>query len=137
VAGLTSTSASFHRGQNPRKQSQSKRSAGRTLIVGEPQPMRRQLLEEHAILGLEIVDHVALVLVDPASQGDHEEPERIRKRRHEAAYQRHTAASSDRERPPHLPRVQIRLAWTSIELSDTTGSSPQQRGTGAGATAEA
>jgi hypothetical protein len=35
------------------------------LIVGEAQPARAELLAEHAVLGLEILDHLALLLVDP------------------------------------------------------------------------
>jgi hypothetical protein len=38
--------------------------------VGESQPPRPELLAEHPILRLEIVDHFALLLVDPAGQGD-------------------------------------------------------------------
>jgi hypothetical protein len=53
------------------------------LIVGEAQPARAELLAEHAILGLEIVDQVTLVLVDPARQRNNEEPERKRERSHE------------------------------------------------------
>jgi hypothetical protein len=49
----------------------------------EAQPAGAKLLAEHAILGLEIVDDVALVLVDPARQGHNEELERIREPRHE------------------------------------------------------
>ena len=40
------------------------------LIVGESQPTRPELLAEHPILRLEILDHLALLLVDPAGQGD-------------------------------------------------------------------
>ena len=53
------------------------------LIVRESEPSRADLLVEHAILGPEIVDHVALVLVDPARQRNNEELERIRERGHE------------------------------------------------------
>ena len=53
------------------------------LIVGEAQPARAELLAEHAILGLEIVDQVTLVLVDPARQRNNEEPERKRERSQE------------------------------------------------------
>src|SRR6516164_5738783 len=44
------------------------------LIVGEGQPARSELLAEHAILRLEIIDHLVLLLVDPARQGNNEEP---------------------------------------------------------------
>jgi hypothetical protein len=36
------------------------------LIVGEAQPPRAELLSEHVVLFLEIVDHVALLRMDPA-----------------------------------------------------------------------
>jgi hypothetical protein len=48
----------------------------------ESQSSRSELLPEYAILRLEIVDHLALVLVDPASKGNQEELERMRERRH-------------------------------------------------------
>jgi hypothetical protein len=64
------------------------------LIVGEAQPTRAELFAEDAILGLEIVDDLALLLVDPACERDHEEPERVRQRRHEAQGSR-----SAQERP--------------------------------------
>ena len=40
------------------------------LVVGEPETARTELLSKDAILGLEIVDDLALLLVDPAGQGD-------------------------------------------------------------------
>jgi hypothetical protein len=52
------------------------------LVVGESQPSRPELLSKHAILRPEIVDHLALVLVDPAGQGDKEKLERMRERSH-------------------------------------------------------
>ena len=59
------------------------------LVVGEAQPSWSQRLPEHAILGLEIRDHVALVLVDPAGQGNDENLEWVREGSHQdAAYQR-------------------------------------------------
>ena len=45
-----------------------------SLIVGEPEPPRSELLTENAILLLQIVDDVALLLVDPAGQRDQKEP---------------------------------------------------------------
>ena len=53
------------------------------LIIGEAQPAGAALLAEHAILGLEIADHIALLFVDPARQGNNEKPERRRVRRHQ------------------------------------------------------
>jgi hypothetical protein len=42
------------------------RGQANPLIVGEPESPRSELLAEHAILLLQIVDDVALLLVDPA-----------------------------------------------------------------------
>ena len=44
------------------------------LIVRKPEPPRSELLTENAILLLQIVDDVALVLIDPAGQRDEQEP---------------------------------------------------------------
>jgi hypothetical protein len=52
------------------------------LVVGEPETARTQLLSKDAILGLEIVDDLALLLVDPAGEGDEEKPQRLRIRKH-------------------------------------------------------
>jgi hypothetical protein len=85
---------------------------------------RAELLAEHPILGLEIVDHVALLLVDPARQGNNEEPEWIRERSHELSVSEERsgliqAASS----PGHIPQA---AGWgrasALIELLDITGS---------------
>ena len=54
------------------------------LVVGEPETARTELLSKDAILGLEIVDDLALLLVDPAGQGDEEKPQRVRNRNHRA-----------------------------------------------------
>jgi hypothetical protein len=42
------------------------------LIVGESHPPGAELLPQHAVLSLEIVDDIELLLVDPAGQGDEE-----------------------------------------------------------------
>ena len=52
------------------------------LVVGEPEPPRSELLAQNAILLLQIVDDVALLLVDPAGQRDQKEPERMPERNH-------------------------------------------------------
>ena len=53
---------------------------------------RTELLSEDAILFLEIVDDVALLLVDPPSNGDDEALQGLWKRKHtERAYQRWVA----------------------------------------------
>ncbi len=60
--------------------------------VGEPETARTELLSEDAILFLEIVDDVALLLVDPPSNGDDEALQGLWKRKHtERAYQRWVA----------------------------------------------
>jgi hypothetical protein len=53
--------------------------------VRKSQPSRPELLAEHAILRLEVLDHLALVLVDPAGQGEKEKLERMRDRKHEGS----------------------------------------------------
>ena len=45
-----------------------------TLIVGEPHPPGAELLAQYAVLLLQIVDHTALLLMDPPSQRDEEKP---------------------------------------------------------------
>ena len=44
------------------------------LIIGEPEPPRSELLAQHAVFLLQIVDDLALLLVDPAGQRDQKEP---------------------------------------------------------------
>lgn len=46
------------------------------LGVGEAEPAGGELFAQHSILCLEIVDDVALLLVDPAGHGDDEELQR-------------------------------------------------------------
>jgi hypothetical protein len=41
------------------------------------------LLSEHAVLRLEILDHLALLLVNPGREGAKEQLERMREQRHE------------------------------------------------------
>ena len=65
------------------------------LVVGKPQAARTELHSKNAILGLEIVDHFALLLVNPARQGNNQEPERVRQRRPDAQ------SSRSDEEPPH------------------------------------
>ena len=54
------------------------------LVVGEPGTARTELLSKDAILGLEIVDYLALLLVDPSGQSDEEKPQRVENRNHRA-----------------------------------------------------
>ena len=52
------------------------------LVVGESETTGTELLSKDAILRLEIINYLALVLVDPACQGDKEKPQRVRDRDH-------------------------------------------------------
>ena len=52
------------------------------LDVGEAEPAGGELFAQHPVLCLEIVDDVALLLVDPAGHGDDEELQRVGKRAH-------------------------------------------------------
>jgi hypothetical protein len=45
------------------------------LGIGEPETTRTELLSKDTILGLQILNHLALLLVDPAGQSDEEEPQ--------------------------------------------------------------
>src|ERR1700704_4252847 len=79
------------------------------LVVRESQRSRSELLSEHAILGLEIVDHLALLLVDPAGQGDKEklngcEPGAFKRPEYQRATGRHSRAAAI----DSLPTRQIR-----------------------------
>jgi hypothetical protein len=47
------------------------------LIVGESHPPAAELIPEHSVLLTQIVDHVAMLLIDPAGQCDEEEPQRV------------------------------------------------------------
>jgi hypothetical protein len=43
---------------------------------------RRRVLAKDAILGLEILNHVALLLVDPSRERDHQKAQRVRNCNH-------------------------------------------------------
>jgi len=46
------------------------------LIVREPQSSSAKLFPQGAVLFLKVVDHVALLLVDPTGERDEHEPQR-------------------------------------------------------------
>ena len=110
--------------EHPPRQELSFGGQANALIVGEAQPARAELRAEHAILGLEIVDHVALLLVDPARQGHNEELERIREPSQELSVSEERSglvqvASS----PGYISQARsIARISTPIELLDTRGS---------------
>src|SRR5262249_59915740 len=81
------------------------------LIVGEAQPVWAELFAEHAILGLEIVDDVALVLVDPARQRNHEELERIRERGHELSVSKARSGLIERQAAADPYRLGRGAVW--------------------------
>ena len=51
------------------------------------------MLPQHAVLRLEIVDHVALLLMDPAGQRDEEKPQGRGHRRHGLQAIKHAGAT--------------------------------------------
>jgi hypothetical protein len=53
-----------------------------SLIVAEPEPPRSELLAQHVVLLLQIVDDVALLLVDPAGHRDKKKPTRMPEQNH-------------------------------------------------------
>ena len=52
------------------------------LVVGESETTRTELLSKDAVLGLEILNDLALLLVDPACQSNEEKLQRVRDRAH-------------------------------------------------------
>ena len=55
------------------------RGQAAALRVREAQTLGRELFPKDAVLFLELVDDVALLLVDPAGHGDDEDLQRVRK----------------------------------------------------------
>ena len=49
------------------------------LIVGEAKPSPAELLPEHPVLLLEVVDDMVLVAIDPTGHGQEEEMQRVRR----------------------------------------------------------
>jgi len=52
-------------------------ASDKSSLVAEPESSRPELLAEDAVLLLQGNDDVALLLVDPAGQRDHQEPKRM------------------------------------------------------------
>src|SRR6516164_9384033 len=52
------------------------------LIVIEMQPLASELFAQHAVFLLQIIDHILLALVQPASEGNQSEPKRIKGQSH-------------------------------------------------------
>ena len=52
------------------------------LVVGEPKTPRTELLPKDTILSLEIINDLALLLVDPPGERDNEKVKRVRNRNH-------------------------------------------------------
>ena len=83
------------------------------LAVREPEPAGGDLLAQDPVLFLEIVDDIALLLVDPTGEGGDEKLERLRERTH----------TPERSRVPTIaPRwfgtrspAQTRLLWSQFD----------------------
>ena len=76
-----------------------------------PQPPRGALLAKDAVFFLEIVDDVALLLVDPPSNGDDEALQGLWKRKHtERAYQRWVASTGGVASVALAPRLPLPTA---------------------------
>jgi hypothetical protein len=54
------------------------------LVVRESETTRTELLPEYTILGLEIINHLALLLVDPSGESDDQKAQWVRNRNHSA-----------------------------------------------------
>ena len=91
-----------------------------SLIVGEPEPPRSELLAQHAVLLLQIVDDVALLLVDPAGQRDKKKPKGMPERNHAPqgirAAERPSSSRESRRGSPIVQAVRCRRprsnCWT-------------------------
>src|SRR3989454_5526075 len=91
------------------------------LFVGDAQPPRSKLLSEHAVLLLEVVDQVALLLMDPAGQRHKQKPQRMRQRRHDAQVTKATGRASPQLGPDERGNLdQTGTSDAPIELLDTT-----------------
>ena len=54
-----------------------------TLVVAKPQSLTAELLAQHAVLFLKVVDGVLLLLVQPAGQANQQQTKRIEGQAHE------------------------------------------------------
>ena len=92
------------------------RSQADTLVVGQEEPSRSELLTENVTLLLEMVHDLELLLVNPAGQRDQDEAEPERNHDHRVSEHHEGRAESGVENV-----VQPRMSVLSIELLDNTG----------------
>jgi hypothetical protein len=88
------------------------------LIVGESHPPGAELLPQHAVLSLEIVDDIKLLL-EPAGEGGEEELQGSGRRRHGPAAIRHAGSVH-----PRFNNAQSDTDFRNIDLTDSTRSVP-------------
>src|SRR5262249_45427821 len=81
--------------QQPSAERPGLRGEPTTLIVREAQASRSKLLAQDAVLFLQIVDDVALLLVDPTGERDQDELQRMRQPRHGGQATRRWASSAN------------------------------------------
>src|SRR5262249_33373718 len=97
-----------------------------TLIVGEAQASGSKLLAQDTVLFLQIVDDVALLLVDPTGKRDQDELQRMRQPRHGGQATR--TGYHRRLGPPDLTSTLTeRPGFRSIGLLDTTRSLNEEK----------
>jgi hypothetical protein len=68
--------------QQPSAQYSGFRGEPTALVVGEAQTPGSELFAQNTVFPLEIVDDIALLLVDPTSERDEKELQRMGQRRH-------------------------------------------------------
>jgi hypothetical protein len=81
--------------QQPSAQRPGLRGESTTLIVREAQASGSTLLAQDAVLFVQIVDDVALLLVDPTGERDQDELQRMRQPRHDGQATRRWASSAN------------------------------------------
>src|SRR5262249_14054015 len=93
-----------------------------TLIVGEAQASGSKLLAEDAVLFLQIVDDIALLLVDPTGERDQDELQRMRQPRHDGQATRRSTSSATASARPESNLARKARVFASIGFLDSTGS---------------
>src|SRR5215469_16399453 len=87
-----------------------------TLVVVKTQPLASKLFAQDAVLFLKIVDNILLSLVQPACEGNEEQPKRIHCQAHYAMIVPEGAFS-----PRAKPCCLSHSAFSGIDFLDTTG----------------
>jgi hypothetical protein len=91
-----------------------------TVIVGEPQPSGVELFPQGAVLLLEVIDDVALLLVDPTGERDEHEPQGMRRLSHGTQAIKCHGHRRPGARPRAQPAPNRHSALASVVFLDNT-----------------